>query len=204
MAPRPGQPPRRRLPPVLRRDSILEAAIHAFAQKGYLGTTTRDLARAAGVSEVTLFRHFASKREIFRRAMATHSPIARLGSLPLEGPPRQALAATGLLLLRALVANQAALRIMLGEAGRHPEVGGPVFAALGGSVLSPLEKSIARWQGQGLIRTGSPALLARAFIGMFFYYFLTEVFFRRRSLPPARQARAAAEFVTTFLEGTKR
>ncbi|MFM7530292.1 MAG: helix-turn-helix domain-containing protein, partial [Nodosilinea sp.] len=40
---------------------ILKAALRLFAQQGYSGTTTRQLAEAAGVAEGTLFRHFESK-----------------------------------------------------------------------------------------------------------------------------------------------
>lgn len=194
---------RSRLPPRLRKEAILRAAFGVFAESGYHGATTRELARAAGVSEVTLFRHFRSKEQIFREAVARHSPIARAAPLPLEGPPRKALAAAGLLAFRTLIANQATVRILLGEGGRHPEVGEAIFAEVERDLLLPLTRRIASWQQEGsLRRRGSPPILARAFLGMFFYHFLTEVFLRRRPFPPARQARVAGEFVTTFLEGT--
>ncbi|MEM9162558.1 MAG: helix-turn-helix domain-containing protein, partial [Cyanobacteria bacterium P01_F01_bin.4] len=41
---------------------ILKAAQRLFARQGYGGTTTRDLAQAAGVAEGTLFRHFENKK----------------------------------------------------------------------------------------------------------------------------------------------
>ncbi|MEL6137535.1 MAG: helix-turn-helix domain-containing protein, partial [Cyanobacteria bacterium J06628_6] len=43
---------------------ILKAAQRLFARQGYGGTTTRDLAKAAGVAEGTLFRHFENKKAI--------------------------------------------------------------------------------------------------------------------------------------------
>ena len=43
---------------------ILKAAQKLFARRGYGGTTTRDLAQAAGVAEGTLFRHFENKKAI--------------------------------------------------------------------------------------------------------------------------------------------
>lgn len=48
-----------------RRQQILESAMNMFIEKGYNGATTLDIAKEAGVSEVTLFRYFASKKEIF-------------------------------------------------------------------------------------------------------------------------------------------
>ncbi len=54
-----------RLPAAARRASILSAALPLFAARGYDGTTTRDLARAAGVTEPILYRHFPSKEALF-------------------------------------------------------------------------------------------------------------------------------------------
>lgn len=48
---------------------ILGAAVALFARHGYHGTSTREIARKAGVSENTLFRHFASKEELFWSAL---------------------------------------------------------------------------------------------------------------------------------------
>jgi AcrR family transcriptional regulator len=48
-----------------RRQSILDAATHAFALRGYHGTSTEDIARAAGISQPYLFRLFGSKKELY-------------------------------------------------------------------------------------------------------------------------------------------
>lgn len=46
------------------REAILEAAARLFAEKGFNGTTTREIAEQAGVAEITLFRHFGTKKEL--------------------------------------------------------------------------------------------------------------------------------------------
>ena len=48
-----------------RREQIIQAALLVFIEKGYASTTTSEIAKTAGISEVTLFRNFTSKREIF-------------------------------------------------------------------------------------------------------------------------------------------
>ena len=48
-----------------RRQQILDSAMKVFVERGYKGTTTLDIAKEAQVSEVTLFRYFSSKKEIF-------------------------------------------------------------------------------------------------------------------------------------------
>src|SRR5438445_11865710 len=54
-----------RLPAEERRQSIVDAVRGVFADKGFDGTTTRDLAKAAGVSEALLYRHFPSKEAMY-------------------------------------------------------------------------------------------------------------------------------------------
>jgi len=48
-----------------RRAAVLETACRVFSQGSYRGTTTAEIAREAGVSEPILYRHFASKRDLY-------------------------------------------------------------------------------------------------------------------------------------------
>ena len=48
-----------------RRHSIVDAVREVFAEKGFDGTTTRELAKAAGVSEALLYKHFPSKESLY-------------------------------------------------------------------------------------------------------------------------------------------
>lgn len=52
-----------------RRKAIVRAAVPLFARKGFAGTTTRELAEAAGISEALLFRHFPSKQLLYREIL---------------------------------------------------------------------------------------------------------------------------------------
>lgn len=54
-----------RLPAEERRASLLDCACTVFSQGSYRGTTTAELASAAGVTEPILYRHFHSKRELY-------------------------------------------------------------------------------------------------------------------------------------------
>ena len=48
-----------------RRQQILDVAVQLFSQKGFRGTTTKEIAMAAGVNEAIIFRHFATKSELY-------------------------------------------------------------------------------------------------------------------------------------------
>lgn len=52
-----------------RRKAIVTAAVPLFARDGFAGTTTRELAEAAGISEALLFRHFPSKQLLYREIL---------------------------------------------------------------------------------------------------------------------------------------
>ncbi len=54
-----------RLPAPERRSAIVDAALQVFSSGSYSGATTAEIARQAGVSEPILYRHFASKKELY-------------------------------------------------------------------------------------------------------------------------------------------
>jgi len=85
-----------------RRKAIVTAAVPLFARKGFAGTTTRELAEAAGISEALLFRHFPSKQLLYRE-------ILQLGC---EGDP-------ALERLATLQPSTAALNCMIRFMVRH-------------------------------------------------------------------------------------
>lgn len=58
-------PRKSRLPAAKRREQLLDCAAQLFAVSGYARATTAELARAAGVTEPIIYRHFASKRDLF-------------------------------------------------------------------------------------------------------------------------------------------
>jgi AcrR family transcriptional regulator len=53
------------------RALILRAAREVFAEKGFTGTSTRDIAQRAQITEVMIFRHFGTKANLFQEAVVT-------------------------------------------------------------------------------------------------------------------------------------
>src|SRR3982751_4135833 len=58
-----------------RREQILDVAMRVFSERGFRGTTTKEIATAAGVSEAMVFRHFATKQELYS-AILDHKACA--------------------------------------------------------------------------------------------------------------------------------
>ena len=57
--------PHHRLPADERRKQLIEVSIDLFSRKGFAGTTTKEIAAAAGVTEAIIFRHFATKQDLY-------------------------------------------------------------------------------------------------------------------------------------------
>src|SRR3982751_4881139 len=68
-----------RLKAAQRREQLIEIATKLFARSGYDATTTADIAKAAGVTEPILYRHFESKQELFVAIVRSVSEITMKG-----------------------------------------------------------------------------------------------------------------------------
>jgi AcrR family transcriptional regulator len=67
------------------KEKIKLAAAHLFARQGYHGTSTREIARLADVSENTIFRHFERKEDLFWSALRTRCAALNLSRGVVEG-----------------------------------------------------------------------------------------------------------------------
>jgi AcrR family transcriptional regulator len=65
--------PSRRLPAAERRETILAAGASLFGARGYDGTSLDDVAAAAGVTKPILYRHFASKQDLYLALLRRHA-----------------------------------------------------------------------------------------------------------------------------------
>ena len=103
------------------REALLEAALRTFSEAGLRGATTRRIAQAAGVNEVTLFRHFRSKDELIQAALDQFADRAAPQGLP-ETPvdPRTELVAWCRVVHRELHKRRSLIRKAMGEHEEHP------------------------------------------------------------------------------------
>jgi AcrR family transcriptional regulator len=106
------------------KEKIIDAAFGLFSQKGYLGTTTKEIALHAGVSEVTLFRHFGSKESIFEEVIQSKSFLPDLKNLI---PKLENLSLKDTLLeiatenIKKLIMKKGAIKIFFSEVDRYPQ-----------------------------------------------------------------------------------
>lgn len=112
-----------------RRDAIMDVAQTSFMRDGYAGTTMSAIAAALGGSKGTLWSHFPSKEELFaavvdRATTAYRQQLAQILAGSTDDLPSTLLAVCSSFLAKLSSPEGLALhRLVMGEAGRFPEVG---------------------------------------------------------------------------------
>jgi AcrR family transcriptional regulator len=185
---------------------ILDAALTLVAEKGYRGATTREIAQKAGVTELTLFRHFGSKEKLFENCLERNSFLPDLKEMlpDLESLPYdEKLAAIGRRFLLSLRERKAVVKIMQSEMTNYPGAMKRIYGQFMDEMLSVLAKYFTALQRSGRLRSFPADLAARMFLGMLFAYFRTEEIMLGRDITKQRRMdRAIAGFVDIFVHGT--
>lgn len=106
----------RRMPRAQRREQILDAATRAFARTGFTATGLDDVAAEAGVTHVILYRHFASKNDLYRAVLdrACTRLADTIGTDDFDSGSLPAL-------IRAAAADPDGFRLLFRHAAREPE-----------------------------------------------------------------------------------
>ena len=106
----------RRMPRAERREQLLDAATRAFARRGFTATGLDDIAAEAGVTHVIVYRHFASKADLYRAV------LERAGTRLAETVGTDAFDEHSIaVLLRAAAADSEGFRLLFRHAAREPE-----------------------------------------------------------------------------------
>jgi AcrR family transcriptional regulator len=186
------------------RERILLAAAEIFAEKGYARATTRSIAEAAGVNEVTIFRHFGSKRNLLSEMVQQHSALPDLTTIiesQLTGDYRQDLFRLGIAFLTVITQRKEALRLMLCEAKEIPELR-EVIVQIPDQLRQVLTHYFQGKIQEGSIRDMNPELMAQGFLGMFFAYAIASEMLGSEIAPEVPTEDLVAKFVDIFIHGT--
>jgi len=179
----------------VRREKIVGAALRTFSRHGYRGATTRLLARAANITEVTLFRYFPTKERLFGAVLDKYSvlPILREQiQQPARGADaRAALRSLGRRFLGVLSERQDIIRLMLSEAATNARQARMLFRQGPGRFVEDAAKMLSRFHRRGEIRRVDFALAARGLLGVFFSYVLIQEILFGKEKVRVSQNRAA-------------
>jgi AcrR family transcriptional regulator len=151
------------------RTRIKQSALRLFARQGYDGTTTKDLAIAANVSEGTLFRYFANKKAILID-VATAGWVDILTDLLTELSEMGSYKAVAQVMRRRMLRMQEngdLLRVCFIEAQVHPELNERIQTEVIGKMTDVAEAFFQTAMDRGIYRRMNPKIVAQVFLGMF-------------------------------------
>jgi TetR/AcrR family transcriptional regulator len=158
---------RHRLSSEDRRQQLLEQAVALFSRHGFSGTRTKDIAAACSVSEAILFRHFASKEDLYQAILATYKNgagadewIATLKQLAAARDDEALIQSVLRHVFASFRQDPAFHRLMLYARLDGHALADLVREQMGVPVFGILREYIARRQREGVFRAGDPGAMA--------------------------------------------
>jgi AcrR family transcriptional regulator len=225
LAPPQTAPPAARMCADERRLQIAEVAMRLFSERGFRGTTTKEIAQAAGVSEAIIFRHFATKEELYTAIIdykgcggATAGPVAGRPEQPpfideLRGLVAEAMEAADDLAVFQTVAlhmldhheeDTEFLRLLMYIALENHSLG-QVFWDKNVRVLYEfLGGYVRRRQHEGAFRDVDPSAAVRVFLGSVIHHSLVNLLWDKdpaRRIFQVSNEEAARQFAEILLRG---
>jgi AcrR family transcriptional regulator len=192
-----------------RRLQILAVAVSLFSERGFRGTTTKEIAQAAGVSEAMVFRHFATKQELYA-AILDHKACAGDRFEPEEmaadaiqrKDDRAVFEALALGALNHHEKDPDFQRLLLHSALEKHELAQMFFDEFVRRVYEFLGSYIRERQREGALIEMDPAIVVRCFIGMVMHHSLNNnLWDPKRRLLNLSNERAAKYFTDILLNG---
>jgi TetR/AcrR family transcriptional regulator len=163
-----------------RRRQVISAAMRLFSSKGFDGTSTREIARVAGINEALIFRHFQTKEDLYWAVVSSRIEAAgrqeRIREY-LRAPhldAREVLAAIAENLLDRTSEDADLTRLLLFSALRNSELSENFFRTYMAGIYEALASFVRQGIRKGQFRKVDPMLAARGFMGMISSHILLE------------------------------
>jgi AcrR family transcriptional regulator len=156
-----------------RRQSIVDSAINLFAERGFRGTTTRELAATVGVSEPVLYQHFNTKKDLYTAILETQcehqmkNVAEQLQPLMNAEDDEAFFKAIGHGILAWYLDDSRFIRLLLHSALEGHELSDLFYQNQVAPFYQVLESYLSRRMRQGAFRKQDLGITARAFTGMF-------------------------------------
>ena len=184
------------------RLAIEDAALELFMEQGYHATSMRQIADQAGLALGGIYNHFSGKEDIFAAIIIDKHPYKQVLPIVLAAEGDTA---------EELIRNAA--RALVTELGNRPELLKLIFIELvefNGKHVSKLINEIAPKllpMFENLVRVRKnlrnlpPPILVRSFLGMFFSFYITELFIRGSVIHKLMPKNSFDLFVDIYLHG---
>ncbi|MEI3611471.1 TetR/AcrR family transcriptional regulator [Pseudogracilibacillus sp. SO30301A] len=157
------------------KEKLIDTALELFSLKGYTGTTVKDIAKEAGVTDGLIYHYFSSKEELLHAVLAKHNfleDVQHILQFHDELPVDQTLYRLGKRLLELMVNKSSFVILVFGEAQRNEMMAGKLEKLINEGVVA-LSRFLEKRAQNGEIKQIDQQSLSRHFIGSLFIYFMT-------------------------------
>lgn len=187
------------------KEQLLKATLKLISEKGYLGATTREIALEAGVTELTLFRHFGSKEHLFEELLKSYTFLPMLKELlpEMKGLScEEGLTLIASRFLLSLKERKSMVKIMYSEITSYPEKIKEVY----NKYIDEMRRTLARYfesqQNSGVLRKNmSPEMAARVFLWILVSYFRSEEIMRSAGIRKTAMEKDVGAIIDIFMHG---
>jgi AcrR family transcriptional regulator len=190
-----------------RRRVIIEAALTLFARNGFRGTTTKEIAQAAGCSEATLFKHFATKDELYSAILETKTRIeetlAQVRQAAACKDDAGVFRAVGLQGVAQMEQDASVMRLLLFSALEGHALAQSFFESKVPRLHEFLSGYIEERIADGVFRPVNSLVAARGFVGMIAHYILLHEIYGVKRPVGFSPEQVVDTFVTLFCDGIK-
>ena len=190
-----------------RRGQIIEVAAGLFSRKGFRGTTTKEIAEGAGVSEAIIFRHFATKDELyaaileFKIRQAGDRLEKQLAEAARRKDDKAFFGSLAFEMLEFHCKDQTFIRLLLFSGLEGHDLSATFFHSAAREFKDRILRYIKQRITDGAFRQVDPAVAARAFVGMVLHQVQVRTIFSDTEDIKLSNKQIAERFVEIFLNG---
>ena len=205
----PQRPQPTRMRAAGRRNQIVAIAAELFSQKGFRGTTTKEIADHAGVSEAIIFRHFATKDHLYRAILddkvnqTTERMKENLNEAAGRKDDQAYFGSLAYEMLEFHSKDRTFMRLLLFSALEAHDLSEIFFHSTAREMKNHIRRYIKQRITDGAFRTIDPAVAARAFVGMVLNQAQVRNIFHDDDLRFSNR-QMADRFVDIFLNGIRK
>lgn len=191
-----------------REEKVLAGSLALFARRGFAATKTKDVARAAGVSEAMVFKLFPDKGSLYRKLIERKISEAE-SVLPLAAlaqsrePPERFFAGVASVMLGRIDEDPSFLRLLLFSALEDHPLSREFDEARAQGLRSAIETYVVRQQRAGVIRRVEPEFASRAFMSLVAWFALARTVFKEPGSRKFSREKLVRELVSLFLGGVR-
>lgn len=178
-----------------RRLQILETALEIFAARGFNGTSIKDIAEAAGISQGLLYYHFSSKENLFMSTLESHTFLPEFRRIMADSdklPSITEMKEIAFKFIKTLESRESLLRLIMRDVAFNPEIS-DAWSRFLREVVALLRNYIDRCIESGELRLHNSEVTARSILANVIMFHITRDVFKSPDL-------TVREYVEGFLD----